>query len=110
MRIGELLVIKIDNIDIGNKYLEINGTNNWVTNTETGAFTVIETTKTIMSYRTIRLTTKSINLLKTLMLENKKENSWNAKFIGRSYIFANIADRPIDLNNVNNIIKEGTDY
>ncbi len=43
------------------------------------------------------------------MLENKKENQWNAKFIDRGYIFTNTAGSPIDLNKVNNIIKEATD-
>ncbi|HDH5584792.1 TPA: site-specific integrase, partial [Staphylococcus aureus] len=109
MRIGELLAIKTDNIDIENKTLEIDGTINWVTDTETGAFGVKETTKTSKSYRTIGLTTQSINLLKKLMLENKKENQWNAKFIDRGYIFTNTAGSPIDLNKVNNIIKEATD-
>lgn len=109
MRIGELLAIKTENVDIENKTLEIDGTINWVTDEETGAFGVKETTKTSKSYRTIGLTTQSINLLKSLMLENKKENQWNDKFIDRGYIFTNTAGSPIDLNKVNNIIKEATD-
>ena len=43
------------------------------------------------------------------MLENKKENQWNDKFIDRGYIFTNTACSSIDLNKVNNIIKEATD-
>ncbi|WP_418129160.1 site-specific integrase [Staphylococcus sp. HKU1] len=109
MRIGELLAIKTDNVDVENKRLEIDGTINWVADTEAGAFGVKETTKTSKSYRTIGLTSQSINLLKTLMLENKKENQWNDKFIDRGYIFTNTAGSPIDLNKVNNIIKEATD-
>jgi integrase len=109
MRIGEILAIKTDNIDIENKTLEIDGTINWITDAETGAFGVKETTKTSKSYRTIGLTTQSINLLKTLILENKKENQWNDKFIDRGYIFTNTAGSPIDLNKVNNIIREATD-
>lgn len=109
MRIGEILAIKTDNIDIENKTLEIDGTINWITDAETGAFGVKETTKTSKSYRTIGLTTQSINSLKTLILENKKENQWNDKFIDRGYIFTNTAGSPIDLNKVNNIIREATD-
>lgn len=109
MRIGELLAIKTDNVDVENKTLEIDGTINWVTDVVTGAFGVKETTKTSKSYRTIGLTAQSINLLKKLMLENKKENQWNDKFIDRGYIFTNTAGSPIDLNKVNNIIKEATD-
>ncbi|OLS05228.1 integrase [Staphylococcus epidermidis] len=109
MRIGELLAIKSDNINYEDKTLDIDGTINWVTDKETGAFGVKETTKTSKSYRTIGLTTQSINLLKTLILENKKENQWNDKFIDRGYIFTNTAGSPIDLNKINNIIKEATE-
>ena len=109
MRIGELLAIKRENINYEDKTLDIDGTINWVTDKETGAFGVKETTKTSKSYRTIGLTTQSINLLKTLILENKKENQWNVKFIDRGYIFTNTAGSPIDLNKINNIIKEATE-
>lgn len=109
MRIGELLAIKRENINYEDKTLDIDGTINWVTDKETGAFGVKETTKTSKSYRTIGLTTQSINLLKTLFLENKKENQWNEDFIDRGYIFTNTAGSPIDLNKVNSIIKEATE-
>ena len=109
MRIGELLAIKSDNINYEDKTLDINGTINWVTDKETGAFGVKETTKTSKSYRTIGLTSQSINLLKTLILENKKENQWNEDFIDRGYVFTNTAGSPIDLNKVNSIIKEATE-
>lgn len=73
MRIDKLLAIKKDNTNSEHKTLEIDGTINWVTDKETGALGVKETTKPSKSYRTIRLTTQSINLLKTLILKNKKE-------------------------------------
>lgn len=38
MRIGELLAIKRENINYEDKTLEIDGTINWVTDKETGAF------------------------------------------------------------------------
>lgn len=109
MRIGELLAIKSDNISYEDKTLDIDGTINWVTDKETGAFGVKETTKTSKSYRTIGLTSQSINLLKTLILDNKKENQWNEDFIDRGYVFTNTAGSPIDLNKINNIIKEATE-
>ena len=109
MRIGELLAIKSDNINYEDKTLDIDGTINWVTDKETGAFGVKETTKTSKSYRTIGLTTQSINLLKTLILENKKENQWNEEFIDRGYVFTNTAGSPVDLNKINSIIKEAAE-
>lgn len=108
MRIGELLAIKVDNIDIENKTLEIDGTINWITDAETGAFGIKETTKTTQSYRTIGITKQSVKLLKKLILENKKQNQWDNNFIDRGYIFTNTAGSPIDLNKVNKIIKEAT--
>ena len=75
MRIGELLAIKRENINYEDKTLDIDGTINWVTDKETGAFGVKETTKTSKSYRTIGLTTQSINLLKTLILIIRKKTS-----------------------------------
>lgn len=73
----------------------------------TGASGVKETTRTSNSYRAIGLTIHSIDLLKRLILNNKKENLWNDKFIDREYIFTNTAGGPIDLNKINNIIKGG---
>ena len=66
MRIGELLAIKRENINYEDKTLDIDGTINWVTDKETGAFGVKETTKTSKSYRTIGLTTKVLTYLKHL--------------------------------------------
>lgn len=40
------------------------------------------------------------------MLDNKKENQWNAKFIVRGFIFTNTFDTPMDLFKINNIIAE----
>ncbi|WP_239728016.1 MULTISPECIES: site-specific integrase [unclassified Mammaliicoccus] len=109
MRIGELLAIKTENIDIEGKTLLIDGTIVWKKDNETGAFGVKETTKTSASYRTIGLTSQSIKLLKSIILDNKKENQWNDKFIDRGYIFTNTAGSPIDLNKVNNIIAEAVE-
>lgn len=106
MRIGELLAIKTDNVDIKNKALTIDGTINWVTDKETGAFGVKENTKTSQSYRKIGLTSKSLKLLKSNMLEYKKEGLWNKKFTDKGYIFTNTSGSPLDLNKINNVIKE----
>ncbi|MBF0747530.1 tyrosine-type recombinase/integrase, partial [Gemella sp. 19428wG2_WT2a] len=109
MRIGELLAIQPVNIDFDNKTLLIDGTIVWKKDNETGAFGVKDTTKTTASYRTIGLTTQSINLLKSIMLDNKKENQWNEQFIDRGFIFTNTAGSPMDLNKVNHIIAEAVE-
>lgn len=75
MRIGKLLTIKKENINYKDKTLDIDGTINWVTDKETGAFGVKQTTKTSKSYRTIGLTTQSINLLKTLISKTRKKTN-----------------------------------
>ncbi|QYG31944.1 site-specific integrase [Mammaliicoccus sciuri] len=109
MRIGELLAIQPDNIDFDNKTLLIDGTIVWKKDNETGAFGVKDTTKTTASYRTIGLTTQSLAILKSIMLDNKKENQWNEQFIDRGFIFTNTAGSPMDLNKVNNIIAEAVE-
>jgi integrase len=106
LRIGEVLALKEENIDIQNRTLEVNGTINWIKDEKTGAFGVKETTKTSSSYRTIGLTTDSIKLLKRIMLENKKDSRWNNNYVDRGYIFTNNAGSPLDLVRVNNINKE----
>ena len=83
MRIGELLAIQPDNIDFENKKLVIDGTIHWRKDGNKVGFK--DTTKT-SSYRTISLTTRSCDILRRVMLENKK--AFNGKlcmWIGALY-------------------------
>ncbi|MEB7672715.1 tyrosine-type recombinase/integrase [Staphylococcus equorum] len=99
MRIGELLAIQPDNIDFDNKTLTIDGTINW--NNE--GFK--DTTKTEASYRTISLTIRSCDILRKVMLDNKKMSQWEAEYQDRGFIFTNQKGNPISLSTINRNIQ-----
>ncbi|MBB4833057.1 integrase [Staphylococcus hominis] len=106
MRIGELLAIKNENIDIDNKKLEINGTLNYIHDPVTNTFGLKETTKTTTSDRTIGLTSQSIKLLKSIMLQNKKNSQWNNHYRDRGFVFTNAVGSPMVVATINDTIKE----
>lgn len=99
MRIGELLAIQPDNIDFDNKTLTIDGTINW----DNEGFK--DTTKTEASYRTISLTTRSCDILRKVMLDNKKMSQWEAEYQDRGFIFTNQKGNPLSLSTINRNIQ-----
>lgn len=106
MRIGELLAIKNENIDVTNKTLVIDGTLNYVHDEKTNTFGLKETTKTNKSNRTIGLTTQSVKLLKSIMLQNKKNSQWNTLFRDRGFIFVNAVGSPMLVTTINDTINK----
>lgn len=108
MRISELLAIETHNIDLENKKLEIDGSINWIKH-EVG-FGVKDTTKTEKSYRVIDITDRSCEILKKIMLENKKESMWNEKFIDKGFVFTSVAGSPLFKEKVNVLLKEASDW
>lgn len=106
MRIGELLAIKNENIDVTNKTLVIDGTLNYVHDEKTNTFGLKETTKTNKSNRTIDLTTQSVKLLKSIMLQNKKNSQWNTLFRDRGFIFVNAVGSPMLVTTINDTINK----
>lgn len=107
MRIGELLAIQPSNIDFDKKTLEIDGTIHWIDDDQ--GHGVKDTTKTEASYRTISLTTRSCDILRKVMLENKKATQWDSNYIDRGFIFTNHYGNPMALSSVNRNIKTAVD-
>ncbi|MGJ5702444.1 tyrosine-type recombinase/integrase [Staphylococcus equorum] len=103
MRIGELLAIQPNNIDFDNKTLTIDGTIHW--RKEANAVGFKDTTKTESSYRTISLTTRSCDILRKVMLENKKMSKWEAMYQDREFIFTNHRGNPMSLSTINRNIQ-----
>ena len=99
MRIGELLAIQPNNIDFDKKTLEIDGTIHW--RNEGNAVGFKDTTKTESSYRTISLTTRSCDILRKVMLENKKAIQWESMYQDRGFIFTNYRGNPMSLSPIN---------
>ncbi len=107
MRIGELMAIQPSNVDFDKQTLEIDGTIHWVDDDQ--GHGVKDTTKTEASYRTISLTTRSCDILRKVMLENKKATQWDSNYIDRGFIFTNHYGNPMALTSVNRNIKTAVD-
>jgi len=103
LRIGELLALQPENIDFKNKKIEIDGTIAWITKDGVRGFK--DTTKTEASYRTISITTRSCEILRKVMLENKKSAKWDNNFKERNFIFTNSKGSPMPLSSINANIK-----
>lgn len=93
-RIGELLAIQTHNIDLDKQTLDIEGTIQWKADSN-GGYGIKDTTKNDTSHRTIALTQRSCDILKKLMLENKKSAHWDSKYNDRSFIFTNDRGNPL---------------
>ncbi|KAA1039490.1 site-specific integrase [Macrococcus equipercicus] len=107
MRIGELLAIQPNNINFDKQTLEIDGTIHWIDDDQ--GHGLKDTTKTEASYRTISLTTRSCDILRKVMLENKKATQWDSNYIDRGFIFTNHYGNPMALSSVNRNIKTAVD-
>lgn len=105
MRIGELLAIQPNNIDFDNKTLTIDGTIHWIKDSN-GHIGIKDTTKTEASYRTISLTTRSCDILRKIMLENKKLTQWEDSYTDRGFIFTNYRGNPMSLSSINRNIQQ----
>ncbi len=104
MRIGELLAIQQQDIDFDNKTLTIDGTIQW-TKDKDNHIGIKDTTKTDASYRTISLTTRSCEILKKVMLENKKSVKWGEVYVERGFIFTNFKGSPLMIPSINRVIQ-----
>lgn len=109
MRIGELLALKHEDIDINNKKMSIVGTIVWKRDNNTGVYGIKDTTKTATSYRTIDLSNRSCEILRRVMLENKQSAQWNKEYNHQGFIFTNYAGSPMHLLKVNEILGEIVD-
>lgn len=108
MRISELLAIEPHNIDLDNKTLTIDGSIVWVATQQGLGYK--DTTKTESGIRVIGLTDKSIDILRKVLLENKKENQWNDEYKERGFVFTGSTGSPMPKDKVNTILKEAAEY
>ncbi|RIM75502.1 site-specific integrase [Staphylococcus xylosus] len=105
MRIGEMVAIQNEDVDFENKSLNINGTIHWF-HDESGGFGIKDTTKTESSYRTIGLSSRSCEILRKAILENKKDSKWNDNYLDRNFVFTNHKGNPMQTERFNKILRE----
>ena len=108
MRISELMAIEPHNIDFDNKRLKIDGSIFWAATPE--GFGYKDTTKTDSSTRDIVLTQRSIDILKKVILENKKETRWNDSYKDRGFVFTGSTGSPMPKDKVNTILREAAEW
>lgn len=108
MRISELLAIQPHNIDYDNQTLLIDGSIYWGSSPD--GFGYKDTTKTKSSRRRIGLTQRSADILRKVMLENKKESSWNDKYNDRGFMFTGSTGSPMPSDKVNRMLKEAAEW
>lgn len=104
MRVGEALAIQPHNIDFENQTLTIDGTILWTSNKK-GEFGIKETTKNDSSYRTISINKRSCDILRKLILENKKSTMWEDTYNDRGFVFTNHTGNPIYFGRINDVLK-----
>lgn len=108
MRISELMAIESHNIDLDNQTVTIDGSIQWYSSDE--GFGYKDTTKTDNSTRTIGLTQRSVDILRKVMLENRKEVQWNHAYKDRGFVFTGSTGSPMPKDKVNVILKEAADW
>ncbi len=78
IRIEELLAILLNNIDFDKKTLEIDGSIHWRNKNNSVSFE--DADKTESSYKSMSLITRSCDILRKIMLENKKAIQWETMY------------------------------
>lgn len=105
MRIGELLALQPENIDFENKKLTIDGTILWERRGTEYGFK--DTTKNESSYRTISITSRSVEILKKIIIENKKLKQWEEQYQDRGFLFTDYKGNPINKSTANRCLQAG---
>lgn len=107
MRIGEVQALQLDDFDVKNKTLSINGSIQWLSTKE--GYGIKDTVKTEGSYRTIELDERSVKILKLMILENRKLAQWSHNFNNRGFIFSNSLGNPLHNNTHSVLLKKVKD-
>ncbi|WP_353437207.1 site-specific integrase [Staphylococcus aureus] len=99
MRIGELLALQVKDVDLKNKTIDINGTIHRIKCN--AGFGHKDTTKTAGSKRKIAINSRIANVLKKIMLENKKMQQWEPSYVDRGFIFTTCQGNPMQGSRIN---------
>ncbi|WP_179647178.1 tyrosine-type recombinase/integrase [Salinicoccus kekensis] len=107
MRISELLAIQPHNIDFENITLLIDGSIYWDHQPKGSAIRYDEDERLPPLYW---IDSKEHQHIEAAMLENKKEASWNDRYMDKGYVFTGSTDSPMPQDQVNDMLKEAADW
>ncbi|RNH76746.1 tyrosine-type recombinase/integrase [Staphylococcus aureus] len=106
MRIGELQALQEKDIDLLNKTINITGTIHRIKYEE--GFGYKDTTKTISSKRSISINSRTVEIFKKIILENKMLKRWNSSYVDRGFIFTTKKGNPLCNNQIAGVLKKTT--
>lgn len=106
MRVGEALALQNSDIDLENQTISVNGTIHWIKH-ENG-FGYKDTTKTKGSKRQIAINRRSVDILKKIILDNKKLALWEGSYIDRGFIFTTRKGNPLFTQKINSLLDDAT--
>lgn len=106
MRIGELQALQEKDIDLLNKTINITGTIHRIKYEE--GFGYKDTTKTISSKRSISINSRTVEIFKKIILENKMLKRWNSSYVDRGFIFTTKKGNPLCNNQIASVLKKTT--
>lgn len=98
LRFGELVALRIQDYDKENSKISVNGSISSVTGERT-------TPKNQYSYRDVCLNKRAKKILNDLILQNKTL-AWNKVYKDKGYIFTNSHGNPLDIIQVNLLLKK----
>lgn len=97
MRIGEVLALRNEDIDVKNKVIDINGSI-YFKKTNGIDYGTKTTAKTEGSIRKITVNDRVLTIIRRLQLRNRQFENWETGYINRGFIFTNTRGNPTHLN------------
>ncbi|HDE9622391.1 TPA: tyrosine-type recombinase/integrase, partial [Staphylococcus aureus] len=67
-----------------------------------------DTTKTISSKRSISINSRTVEIFKKIILENKMLKRWNSSYVDRGFIFTTKKGNPLCNNQITGVLKKTT--
>lgn len=111
LRIGELLALRRQDIDLDKKQISVTGT--LVNTRKNGDELQRGTPKNIYSYRTIDLNKRAVQILEWFITDNKRQEQWGRRgnrlcsnYKDRGYIFTTNTGMPYNMQYINKLLRQ----
>lgn len=102
LRIGELLALRVQDVDLAKKTINING--GMVRLANKGYYR--DTPKNIYSVRTISINARCVHIIQWFMTDNKRLASWTNTYQDQGYIFTGMHGKPTYILTINNALRQ----
>lgn len=98
LRIGELLALRREDIDLEKKEIRVTGTMTRMVNEKYPDRR--STPKNFSSFRTVALNTRAAQILEWFITDNKRKAMWTNNYKDRGYIFTGNEGNPVDYGTI----------